>query len=70
MTRLGDAAHPLNTYSQDTILRIHKHGSEDEDRETMRLLGRKVVDVLFEGDAYSGDARDAFIRDRLATLKQ
>ena len=70
MARLGDAARPLNTYSQDTILRIPKRGSDDEDREMMRLLGRKVVDVLFEGDVYSGDARDAFIRGRLATLKQ
>ena len=36
----------------------------------MRLLGRKVVDVLLAGDAYSGDAREAFIRDRLVALKQ
>lgn len=36
----------------------------------MRRLGRQVVEVLFEGDAYCGEERDAFIRGRLAALKQ
>ena len=69
MTWFGDEAGPLNTYSQDTILRMPKRASEEEDREMMRQLGRQVVEVLFAGDAYSGETRDAFIRERLAALK-
>ena len=67
--RIGEAERPMNTYSQDTILRLPKDGDDDADREMMRQVGRKVVEVMLEFDDLAGDQRDAKIRGALETLR-
>ncbi len=49
---------------------IPRRTAEQEDSEMIRRLGRNIVDIAAEGDAYVGRKRDAFIRKRLKVLER
>ncbi len=48
---------------------IPRRAAEQEDGEMIRRLGRSIVEIAAEGDAYVGRERDDFIRQRLEVLE-
>ncbi len=57
---------PVATYGSDTV--VHAPASESsDDGEYMRRINDQVMEAIFQGDQYSGPARDDFI---IAELKK
>jgi phenylpropionate dioxygenase-like ring-hydroxylating dioxygenase large terminal subunit len=42
-----DLAKPIPTYTQDTIMRVPKTGTDDDDRRRMREIGLQVADGIY-----------------------
>jgi tert-butyl alcohol monooxygenase / tert-amyl alcohol desaturase len=59
----------LPTYTQDTVFHIPRQSNGD-DRKLVRKVGRRILDVVFEGDLYSGDERTAFITSKLRRIPE
>ncbi len=60
---LGEGVIP--TYGSDTILAIPENGDE---RELLRNTNKQVMDIIFAGDALTGEARDESIICQLKAL--
>ncbi len=56
-------------YTQNTILRVPKRGSDEEDAEFLKTLGRQVVALTAEADELDPIARKRFIIARLEELE-
>lgn len=63
------AGQPTHTYTQNTVLKLKKRATEQEDARVIREIGRKIVDITAEGDTSAGRDRDALIRERLTALE-
>jgi hypothetical protein len=61
---------PAHCYTQNTSLDIPRRASEAEDNEMLRRLGRAVLKITADGDAYVGAERDRFIRGKLEELER
>jgi phenylpropionate dioxygenase-like ring-hydroxylating dioxygenase large terminal subunit len=61
---------PAHCYTQNTSLDIPRRASEAEDNEMLRGLGRAVLKITADGDAYVGAERDRFIRGKLEELER
>ena len=59
----GDA---IPTYGSDTVL--HRPSQSDNDKALLIETNDAVMDILFEGDQYSGQQRDAFIISNIGKL--
>ena len=66
----ANAGLPTHCYTQNTLLDIPRRATETEDSEALRSLGRSVLKITAEGDAYIGAERDAHIRGRLEELER
>jgi hypothetical protein len=42
-----EISNPIQTYTQDTILRVPQKGSEEEDKRVMREVGLRVADGIY-----------------------
>jgi phenylpropionate dioxygenase-like ring-hydroxylating dioxygenase large terminal subunit len=66
----ANAGLPTHCYTQNTSLDIPRRGTEAEDNEMLRSLGRSVLKITADGDAYIGVERDAYIRGKLEELER
>ena len=55
------------THTQDTVLPIPIHPSDDE--QLLKDVTDAVMEIVFEGDTLGGDERASFIESKLRTLK-
>ncbi|MCU4161985.1 Rieske 2Fe-2S domain-containing protein [Acidiphilium sp. AL] len=60
---------PLYTYTQNTVLNIPQR-AEDEDRQVIRDIGRKLVAITSEADALVGAERNRFVHSRFEELER
>lgn len=70
MHERANANLPTHCYTNNFVMDIPRRTAEQEDSEMIRRLGRNIVDIAAEGDAYVGRKRDAFIRKRLKVLER
>jgi phenylpropionate dioxygenase-like ring-hydroxylating dioxygenase large terminal subunit len=63
------AGQPTHTYTQNTVLKVQRQPTDEEDRRVIREIGRKITDITAEADSFAGETRNAFVRDRLAALE-
>tara|TARA_E500000331_G_scaffold345999_1_gene384249 strand:- start:71 stop:1504 length:1434 start_codon:yes stop_codon:yes gene_type:complete len=61
---------PTHCYTQNSVLAISERPTEEEDRKTLKALGRRVVDAIAKGDAYVGEERDVFVRGLLQDIER
>ncbi len=61
---------PTHCYTQNTLLDIPRRGDEAQDQDMLRALGRAIVELSAQADAYTGAQRDAFVRQRLEELER
>ena len=61
---------PYHCYTQNDILAVPKRADEAEDREVIRKVGRKIVEITAEGDRFQGEARRTFIVRRIEDLER
>lgn len=66
----GNQGLPMHCYTQNTILEIPKLGGEEEDKRMIREIGRKLVDITAQADAYLGAERKAFMLRELESLER
>jgi len=66
----ANAGQPSNCYTQNTLLDIPRRPTDAEDRALLQSLGRSVLKITAEGDAYAGAERDAYICARLDELER
>jgi hypothetical protein len=66
----ANAGLPAHCYTQNTSLDIPRRASDTEDNELLRSLGRSVLRITADGDAFVGAERDAFIRGKLEELER
>jgi hypothetical protein len=59
----------IHTYSHDTVLRIPARPGED-DRATMKAIGRRVLDAILAADDKRGDERQAAIERSFQAIKR
>lgn len=69
MHERANAGLPTHCYTNNSVMDIPRRAAEQEDREMIRRLGRSIVEIAAEGDAYVGRERDDFIRQRLEALE-
>ena len=70
MHERANANLPTHCYTNNFVMDIPRRTAEQEDSEMIRRLGRNIVNIAAEGDAYVGRKRDAFIRKRLEVLER
>ena len=66
----ANAGLPTHCYTQNTALDIPQRATEAEDNDLLLTLGRTVLEITAEGDAYIGAERDAHIRGKLEQLER
>ena len=69
MHERANADLPTHCYTNNCVMDIPRRAAEQEDGEMIRRLGRSIVEIAAEGDAYVGRERDDFIRQRLEALE-
>jgi phenylpropionate dioxygenase-like ring-hydroxylating dioxygenase large terminal subunit len=66
----ANSGRPTHCYTQNTLLDIPRRPTEEEDNKLLLSLGRSIVRITADADAYAGAERDAFIAARLEALEQ
>lgn len=62
---------PQRTYCQDTVMRIPSRPTEKEDKDMIREITRRVIDIVVAGDEHPlGERRDTEIRGQLEALHE
>jgi hypothetical protein len=59
-----------NCYTQNTVLSIPRPASDSEDRALIKKIGRQLVELTAEGDAFEGDDRKRYIVSRIEELEK
>ena len=57
-------------FTQNTVLSLPQREKEEDDKQMIREVGRKLVDVAAEGMKHAGEKRTAFIRHELAAIER
>ena len=65
----SNAGLPTYCYTQNTLLDIPLRETEKDDNDMLAKLGRSVLNITAQGDAYDQIERDAFIRAKLSELE-
>ena len=60
---------PIPTYGSDTVIRLPRPAN-GSDGDALLELQRSVAEIYRQGDSIQGEARYAFMSERLATLNQ
>lgn len=61
---------PTHCYTQNNLLQIPKRSTEQEDREMIHRLGRRVVEISEEADSFAGEERKRFMVTKLEELER
>ena len=57
-------------YTQNSIISVRRRPDEDEDKKVIREIGRKIIALTAEADAYTGEERNQFMRDKLTEIER
>jgi phenylpropionate dioxygenase-like ring-hydroxylating dioxygenase large terminal subunit len=61
---------PYHCYTQNDILSVPRRPDDAEDREMIRKVGRRIVEITAEADRLQGEARRAFVVQRIEELER
>lgn len=61
---------PTHCYTQNSVLALPRRATEEEDRKMIKAVGRKILEVTAEGDAYVGEERNNWVRQRLQDIEK
>lgn len=61
---------PYHCYTQNDILAVPRRADDADDREMIRKLGRRIVEITADADRLAGAARRAFIVARIEELER
>lgn len=61
---------PTHCYTQNDILAIPKRETDEEDRIMIKKVGRRIIEIMADADAYVGEARKSFVVARLEELER
>ncbi|MSP66545.1 MAG: ring-hydroxylating oxygenase subunit alpha [Alphaproteobacteria bacterium] len=66
----GAGEEPLLSYCQDTIFRIPAPADVERDQELIREMGRRVTDIVLDGDRFARKERSREIKSGLKALEK
>lgn len=61
---------PTHCYTQNSILKIAKRADDEGDRKMIRAIGRNILSVIAEADAYIGEERNQFVCEQLKMIER
>lgn len=61
---------PTHCYTQNTIISVRRRPDDEEDKKVIREIGRKIVALTAAADAYIGEERKQFMRDKLTEIER
>ena len=65
----ANAGLPEKTYTHNTVLAIPKREGAEDDKLILEAM-HHLLEIIEEGDAYEGDERETFIRNRMQDYEQ
>lgn len=61
---------PTHCYTQNNVLSISKRTDDQEDKDMIREIGRKIISITSEADNYVGQERRKFVCRKLEELER
>jgi len=49
---------------------VKRRADPDEDKKVIREIGRKIISLTADADAYAGEERNQFMRDKLTEIER